>query len=330
MYYINPAALVFGNGKEECWIEYSSCCSGVRISKSLGKFIADNCGQAVSADQLKDVIALDKTLSEADTNILLSTVCTQTLSEPKSGYHIATQNHPFLDMSQGLSALEADARIMAAYVKEHDYPAVELSIESLKNVAIVDAINLDIDELRNSVFYQFSMILSGTFGVRLHQPAYYDGERDYHQVELLKKSIPSGGARHPTECFVEIHRSPMLETGVYYFAPTNSELQLVSRTLPTSPAAGRIATSDADWVARLVLCAAVRRSMFRYRDPRSFRALLVDVGHAEAQMSALASYCNWHYTSRFIVDFEYAKNFTDESSDDGLPAFSIGLLEGWS
>ncbi|MGE8148165.1 hypothetical protein ACQKP7_23690 [Pseudomonas frederiksbergensis] len=330
MFYVNPAALVFGNDKEECWVEYSSGYNGVKISKVLGKVIADNAGQAVNADQLMEVIAGDKSLSQADANTLLTYVCTRQQAGSKSGYHLATQNHPFLDMSKGLSALEADASIMAAYVKEHEYPAVELTVEALQSVAVIDAVNLDIDELRNSVFYQFSMILSGTFGVRLHQPGYYDGERDYHQVELLKKSIPSGGARHPTECFVEIHRSPILEPGVYYFSPTKSALQLISTTLPVSSDSPGIANSDADWVARLVLCSAVKRSMFRYRDPRSFRALLVDVGHAEGQLSALASYCNWSYKSRFVVDFEYAKDFTDESSDDGLPAFSIGLLEGWN
>lgn len=330
MYHINPAALVFDDGKEECWVDYSSGHNGVKISKGLGKVIAEHCGQAVNADLVKQAIARDNTLSEAGIDTLLAHVCLPAPAQPKSGYHHATQNHPFLDMSQGLSALEADARIMAAYVKEHAYPAVELSIESGNEVALIDAINLDIDELRNSVFYQFSMIMSGTFGVRLHQPAYYDGERDYHQVELLKKSIPSGGARHPTECFVEIHRSSIIEPGVYYFSPTHSSLKLITPQLPDSIEAERLSRSDADWVVRLVLCAAVRRSMFRYRDPRSFRALLVDAGHAEAQLSALASYCNWHYTSRFVVDFEYAKNFTDESLDDGLPAFSIGLLEGWN
>jgi len=330
MFYINPAALVYSNDRSEYCVEYSTGCNGINISKDLAKFIADNCGQAVKFDLLKDKVAMDKTLSEEDVNVLLTSVCVQALGAPKSGYHIATQNHPFLDMSQGRSASVADALIMSSYVKKYDYPAVELSVESLKNVAVVDAVNLSIHELRNSVFYQFSLILSGTFGARLHQPAFYDEETNYHQVELLRKSIPSGGSRHPTECFVEMYRSPMLEAGVYYFSPTKNELRLISRELPVSPDDDRIAKSDAHWVARLVLCAAVRRSMFRYRDPRSFRALLVDVGHADAQLSALASYCNWHYTSRFIVDFEYAKNFSDESSDDGLPAFSIGLLEGWN
>ncbi|MBX8827382.1 hypothetical protein [Ochrobactrum sp. SFR4] len=329
MRYISPAALVFNNDEEEYWIEYSTGCNAINTSNNLAKFITDNCGQAIRLDLLKNKVAMDKTLSEADASVLLTNVCVQALGEPKSGYHIATQNHPFLDMSQGRSASVADALIMSSYVKEYDYPAIELSVESLKNVAVVDAVNLSIHELRNSVFYQFSLILSGTFGVRLHQPAFYDEETNYHQVELLRKSIPSGGARHPTECFVEIHRSPMLDAGVYYFSPTKSELQLISRELPVSSDVDRITKSDANWVARLVLCTAVRRSMFRYRDPRSFRALLVDVGHADAQLSALSNYCNWHYTSRFIVDFAYAKNFSDESSDDGLPAFSIGLLEGW-
>ncbi|SDX08737.1 SagB-type dehydrogenase domain-containing protein [Pseudomonas syringae] len=330
MYYISPAALVFGEDVEECWVEYSTSFNGIRISKELGKVIAESCGQPVDADRLKGLIARDRTLCESDVDALFNFVFLQVRSEPKSGYHLATQNHPFLDMSQGLSALEADARIMAAYVKGCTYPNIELAVISLNDVAIVDAINLDIDELRNSIFYQFSLLLSATFGARLHQPSYYDGERDYYQVELLKKSIPSGGARHPTECFVEIHRSSMLEPGVYYFSPTKSALQLLDRTLPESNDAERISNSDADWIVRLVLCTAVRRSMFRYRDPRSFRALLVDIGHAEAQLAALSSFCNWHFSSRFSVDFEYAKGFTKEASDDGLPALSYGLLEGWN
>lgn len=327
---INPAIQIYFNGNHECWLEYSSGHIGIRVPTKLGEIISGNIGHAVNSEQIIALVGTDNTISREDSSRLLSALFVHDSTYFKSGYHLATENHPFLDMSKGLSALEKDASVMSEYVKNDDYPDVELRVESLQDIPLVDAINLDVHELRNSVFYQFSMILSGTFGARLHQPSYYDAECDYHQVELLKKSIPSGGARHPTECFVEIHRSPDIDKGVYYFSPTKSTLKLISKNLPSSIEAQCVEDTNADWVVRLVLCSAVRRSMFRYRDSRSFRALLVDAGHAESQLAALSNYCNWHYKSRFVVDFEYAKRYTNESSNDCLPAFSIGLLEGWT
>jgi len=114
------------------------------------------------------------------------------------------------------------------------------------------------------------------------------GERDQVRVAgghlCLLKSIPSGGARHPTEVFlaafdldgilpavyhynVEHHRLDRVRKGQHRDAFTHATLDLFER-------------ADQPPAAALVFTSRVERAMWRYRDPRSFRAVMVDVGHA--------------------------------------------------
>ena len=241
---------------------------------------------------------------------------------PKSGYCLATTDHPFLDMSEGLEARVKDARIMAGYVESDSYPAIYLELPHDDVLSLEDGTDLNIDELRNSSICRLSAIVSGSFGVRRHQPSYYDAVTGYHQVELVRKSVPSGGSRHPSEIFLEVHSSPVLSSGVWHFNSRRNELQRV-RATPLSPTP----RSDADWVLGIAIASVVRRAMFRYRDPRSFRAILVDIGHAEAQLEAIANFCNWRYTSRLDVDLNFTTHLGLEN--DEAPVLVRGLLEGW-
>ncbi|EYT64006.1 hypothetical protein H489_0109905 [Curtobacterium flaccumfaciens UCD-AKU] len=241
---------------------------------------------------------------------------------PQSGYHLATADHPFLDMSRGVVARVEDAHIMAGYAASDDYPAVELSLVHDRVVDIEDAADLTLDELRNSDLYRFSAIVSGTFGVRRHQPAYFDPITGYHQVEIVKKSIPSGGSRHPSELFLEVLRSPKMATGTWHYNATRRQLQRISSSTATEEV-----ESSADWVVRTHIVSVVRRAMFRYRDPRSFRAILVDAGHADAQFEAIAKFCNWRYRSSASIDFTFGP--TVGLAGDEIPRLVTGTLEGW-
>jgi hypothetical protein len=247
----------------------------------------------------------------------------------QSGYHLGTRDHPFLDMSSGIAARIQDASIMSGYVDANGAPDLGLNIDSRESIEIEDAKDLNIDALRNSTKYQFDLILSGTFGVRGKQPQYYDSETGYHQVPLLRKSIPSGGARHPSECFFEVVKSPVMSRGLYYFSPVKSRAFLVRPRSSDDIAGDLQVMSDASWLIKIYICSAVRQAMFRYRDPRSFRAILVDIGHAEGQLSALASFNNWRYSSALDVNFNFLQFDVEDASEDGLPIISSGLLEGW-
>lgn len=244
------------------------------------------------------------------------------LEIPKAGYCIATSDHPFLDMSEGMEARLKDAQIMAGYVASDSYPSVYLELPHDETYQLEDAADLTIDELRNSARCRLSAMISGSFGVRRHQATYHDPMTGYHQVELVKKSVPSGGSRHPSELFLEIHASPVLSTGIWHFNSRRGELQRVS-SAPLSKAP----VSDADWIIGIAVASVVRRAMFRYRDPRSFRAILVDAGHAEAQLEAVANFCNWRYTSGVAIDFDFTTHIG--LGKDEVPVLIRGLLEGW-
>lgn len=212
---------------------------------------------------------------------------------------------------------------MAGYAEADEYPAVDLELNHDHVLDIEDAADLTLDELKNSDLCRLSAILSGTFGIRRHQPAYFDPTTGYHQVELVRKSIPSGGSRHPSELFVEVVRSPMVEAGLWHYRAARRQLQRVSSAVTEHEF-----DSDADWVLRTHIVSVVRRAMFRYRDPRSFRAILVDAGHADAQLEAMAKFCNWRYRSSTSISF----GFGDAVGIDGneIPELITGTLEGWS
>jgi hypothetical protein len=244
-----------------------------------------------------------------------------------SGYHAATKDHPFLDMSRGMAARVEDARIMAGYVEADEYPDVYLDLPCLSMHPLERASDLGLDALRNSDLHQLAAILAGVFGQTHRQPPYYDPDTGYHQVELIYRSVPSGGARHPTECFVEVLRSPRFISGNYYFDTRSNALVRVNDQSPSGTDAEELA-SDADWVLDLRLAPVVRRAMFRYRDPRSFRALLVDAGHADGQLHALAAFCNWRYSSATDIDLQYTVDRYGMGAAEA-PVLIRGRLEGW-
>jgi SagB-type dehydrogenase family enzyme len=100
----------------------------------------------------------------------------------------------------------------------------------------------------------------------------------------LLKSIPSGGARHPTEVFVAAFDLPGLADGVYHYDVDGHRLERIRagghRDAFAEATLDLFAKHDAAPAAALVFTSLVERAMWRYRDPRSFRAILVDVGHA--------------------------------------------------
>ncbi|WP_416393755.1 MULTISPECIES: hypothetical protein [unclassified Curtobacterium] len=301
---LNPAAMMFSRGDEEAVLEWST---GVNAR------VLEMTGSNLPCDEAEMRAFLTSDEAEVPAPPMIA----------QSGYHLATMDHPFLDMSRGTAARVEDAQLMAGYATSDEYPAIELELEHDRVLDIADAADLTLDELKNSDLYRFAAIISGTFGVRRHQQPYSDPVTSYRQVEIVRKSIPSGGSRHPTELFFEVLRSPAMETGTWHYNPIRRQIRRVaSRT--TSSALD----SDADWVIRTHIVSAVRRAMFRYRDPRSFRAILVDAGHADAQLEAIAKFCNWRYRSSMSVDFTFGQEIGLEGAE--IPQLISGSLEGWA
>jgi SagB-type dehydrogenase family enzyme len=127
------------------------------------------------------------------------------------------------------------------------------------------------------------------------------------QGEFLLKSVPSGGARHTTEAFFAAFDGSGVAPGLYYYHPGRHSLICVRE----GDFQGHLAHAtfdlfkkyDAAPLGLVIFASSPARAMWRYRDPRSFRAMLVDVGHPLSAFRHLARALGYrHYTYQKFRD----------------------------
>ncbi|MEO5962443.1 MAG: putative peptide maturation dehydrogenase [Thermomonas sp.] len=140
---------------------------------------------------------------------------------------------------------------------------------------------------------QLAQVLERAFGAR----GQVSGADDF---DVLKKTSPSGGALHPTECYLIVRKVEGLAPGLYHYRPGDHGLQ----PLPLDQArllvdAGRhasahgkdaldflawIAVGGQQWFAEApVLCVLAprfERNFWKYRNhPKAYRVCILDIGH---------------------------------------------------
>ena len=140
---------------------------------------------------------------------------------------------------------------------------------------------------------QLAQVLERTFAAR----GQVHGADDF---DVLKKTSPSGGALHPTECYLIARRVDGLARGLYHYRPADHALQ----PLPLDAAsiladAGRhadargmdaldflawIAVGGQQWFADAhalcVLAPRFQRNFWKYRNhPKAYRVCILDIGH---------------------------------------------------
>lgn len=233
-------------------------------------------------------------------------------------YHDPTRSYPFLDMAQP-GAVAQDSARMHEYAEMEPAPAPVLVLESDFSVALPalrDVLSLD---KPFSSLGALSLLLGGTFGVteRKSIPVRQGGE---HSLDLVSKSIPSGGSRHPTECFIDSGGTgwPVLP-GRYHYNVSDHALDRIG-DVPR----GELSLPVPEGSLILHLASQVERSMWRYREPRSFRAVLLDAGHAAGQLEFLAGLAGLRYSH-----METREVFPEESTGFGtehLPVLFAGLV----
>jgi SagB-type dehydrogenase family enzyme len=139
---------------------------------------------------------------------------------------------------------------------------------------------------------------------------------------LLHRSAPSGGGRHPIECYVMALQVSGLPRGLYHYSVERNAL------VRLSPRASREQVRRftrgqawfADAAAVFLLTAVFERTMWKYPTPRAYRVLLFDAAHA-CQNLLLAA------TSHGLGAYSVAA--LDESAIDGylgLDGFAEGVL----
>jgi SagB-type dehydrogenase family enzyme len=98
---------------------------------------------------------------------------------------------------------------------------------------------------------------------------------------LVKKTSPSGGARHPIEVYPVVFNVSGLAPGVYHYAPGRHELELLAGGDHGALLAESL--SPQEWLvsagAVCVMTAVFARTMWKYGNARAYRAILLEAGH---------------------------------------------------
>jgi len=138
---------------------------------------------------------------------------------------------------------------------------------------------------------QLSSILAFSAGVQ-HWASTPDGEAPL-------KTSPSGGARHPIECYVVVRDVVGLRPSIYHYASDRHVLERVGGAVPIRrmmayvPESGYFVKAS----AMVFFTAVFARQLWRYPYSRAYRAALIEAGHVcqtfllTATSLGLAPYC---------------------------------------
>lgn len=207
-------------------------------------------------------------------------------------YHLATRNYPFLDYSadgsrEDRSRMVEYARSVPDLDRYKAYPAATIRIPAPATEAALRTLDVDFakmwttnPELQVLDRARAAILMSAVFGQLSSRTL---SNRPDIMADAILKTSPSGGARHPTEGYLFALSIDGLDRGIYHFNVEQSSLDRVDGL-----------TLDADKIfdlfsgplrakfevqAFVVLSSVFERNMYRYREPRTFRTVLMDVGH---------------------------------------------------
>lgn len=133
-----------------------------------------------------------------------------------------------------------------------------------------------------------SRLLSRVFGVRGEVHAADD-------FDVVKKTSPSGGGLHPTECYLVVQRVEGLAPGLYHYHPTAHALELLPMQEGFDLAAfASTAVAHQHWFADVpvmcVLAPRFARNFWKYRHhPKAYRVCILDVGHLSQTLQLCAT-----------------------------------------
>ena len=133
-----------------------------------------------------------------------------------------------------------------------------------------------------------SRLLARAFGARgeLHAADDFD---------VVKKTSPSGGALHPTECYLVAQRVQGLAPGLYHYHVGAHALEPVPMPADFDIAAfARVAVAGQHWFANApVLCVLAPRfgrNFWKYRNhPKAYRVCILDAGHLSQTLQLCAT-----------------------------------------
>lgn len=200
---------------------------------------------------------------------------------PEGSFHFATKDGRYV--RQRRSAAE-----WRAILPRRRAPSVFKTIARARKIALPAASSEDGEfvrvlkarkthrefSARGASVEQISQLLSLVWGVNgyIYSPVF---------GRLLRKTSPSGGARHPCEVYLMALRVSGLARGLYHYHPGKHCLEKIGGN--ATPEKAKLYCAHQSYTrsaaALFIMTAMFQRTMWKYSNPRAYRVVLLDAGH---------------------------------------------------
>jgi len=273
----------------------SQATTWISLDKYIGKLIRRGLSKERAMRFVSDALenglleSFDKsTRMEAE---LRSRLCVKAKCSLTDKLVTAKEGQPYLDYSESSSDAQEEA-LMLAYRSVtappssfKDYPGspfIPLPDKSSEStLGGLDEASLPVVD-RPLGLRWLSGLMRGSFGMN-------GVLTDLIQGDLLLKTHPSGGARHPIECYLAVDRVAGVPEGLYHYSVRRHGLEVLDVRAEVSDIAC-ITFSSIRFPVIALLTVLPERIMWRYRDSASFCVMMLDLGHAVENFS-LACRC---------------------------------------
>ncbi|HVQ09446.1 MAG TPA: SagB/ThcOx family dehydrogenase [Allosphingosinicella sp.] len=220
-------------------------------------------------------------------------------------YHLSTLDYPFPDYSTNGRQIDTDRmrgyigeepdvdryKRIADPVSRRDLPAPDAS---LCDVPLAEALRdyLDPDPAQDAPVIDDAVILN-LLSMTFCEVGLIKGGR-WQRAPMMRRTSPSGGGRHPSEAYLLVMDVPGLKPGWYHVDVSPPQLSLMREAVFTDSELRELfplgyGRAPFDVKCLVALTTIFERNMYRYREPRTFRTVHMDIGHLATTLGLAAS-----------------------------------------
>jgi SagB-type dehydrogenase family enzyme len=189
-----------------------------------------------------------------------------------------------------------DVHLMTTYLQKNTPPDNYKIVKGVQINLQKPSINQDVT-LKNLFQHRGMQPLDITLLSRLLYYAFGQTGNRHMRVTgaHIKKTIPSGGSRHPLEVYLIIRKVPDLSCGIYHYQVKTHSLILCQEL--NQATAQKIINDEIlldqnrpgfPYSVALLYSCVFARSMYRYRESRSYRVMHYDLGHLTQNLCFMA------------------------------------------
>ena len=171
-------------------------------------------------------------------------------------------------------------------------------------------------EKKLSISDKIKELLSLTFAKRGEKPCHWS------TTPLMRRTSPSGGSRHPTEGYFLASNLEGIAKGFYHIQADVPSLQLLSSPIRFEiEKLVPIDRGNASVSGAIILTSVFERNMYRYREPRTFRTVHMDIGHLLGTIEMLGKAFNIEtHIYLHVNEEEILKHITTSKLEEGVMA----------